>query len=122
MSVSRRSIYNFSPTQRQYLVNLMLQYITDEVVFYHRNNSDVLHGTDQFFSLHRQYLRGMENFLSANGGEMFDPLPYWNPTQRIPDEFFPIVKQSPADPFPRPPLENQGPMEFEIPSDYVFPG
>jgi hypothetical protein len=71
----------------------------------------------ELFTDHRAYLLGMENFLSANGGAAFNPLPFWNSTSPIPPEFSVVKNPGPA----RPALGNLNPQipkppQFEYPS------
>src|SRR5687768_13311257 len=96
----RPDLNTLGAADRQALVDLMLQYITDTVVDDHPliNHSGV-----HIFTGHRAYIAEMESWLSANGGAQFVPLPAWNPVNEIPPEFR-VVEQSPGR--NRPPLQN----------------
>jgi len=111
------------------LVNLMLQYIDDSVVQDHKLNGQHTYD-EEFFIWHKNYILGMEKFLSANGGDAFVPLPYWDPRIPIPDAFN-VVKPyddgtmgegDPRDPdVPQPirdPLEHLGPFGWNSGYDY----
>jgi hypothetical protein len=100
--------------KRQRLVDLMLQYLTDEVVAAHL---DIEHSGEEIFTGHREYIEGMETFLADNGGEEFVPLPKWDPATPIPSEFN-VVKDE--DPFTRPPLGTLDPR-MPLPPEYRLP-
>ncbi len=111
----RADLNSLSPVDRQTLVNLMLNYLTDAVVAQH---ASIVHSGLSLFTGHRAYIAGMETFLSANGGGAFVPLPQWNPINPIPPEFN-VVKPE-DDSTPRPALINLNPnmatpKEFEMP-------
>ena len=59
----RADLNGLSGSDRQTLVNLMLQYLTDAVVANHLN---ITHSGLEIFTGHRAYIAGMEAFLSAN--------------------------------------------------------
>jgi hypothetical protein len=83
--VAHRIDLNSIPAgDRQKLVDLMLQYLTDEVVDDHMS---IVHSGVDFFAGHRVYLGAMEAWLAANGGPEFVPLPEWSPANEIPPEF-----------------------------------
>jgi hypothetical protein len=111
----RADLNNLDPADRQALVNLMLQYITDAVVANHLN---INHSGLEIFTGHRAYIVGMEAFLAANGGGQFVPLPMWNPANPIPDEFNVVKPQD--DGTPRPALVNLNPNR-PLPAQYAFP-
>jgi Common central domain of tyrosinase len=117
----RADLNTLTPAQRTQLVNLMLGYLTDAVVSEH---ASIIHSGLELFTGHRAYLLDMENYLSANGGGAFDPLPFWNSANPIPAEFS-VVKNPGAL---RPPLGNLNPNipkppQFEYPAvcDYDDP-
>lgn len=117
----RADLNSLPPAQRTQLVNLMLNYLTDPVVAGHVN---IIHSGLELFTGHRAYILGMENYLTANGGGAFVPLPFWNPANPIPTEFNIVKNQGPA----RPPLANLNPNlpkppQFEYPAvcDYDDP-
>jgi hypothetical protein len=117
----RADLNSLSGAQRTQLVNLMLNYLTDAVVADHVN---IIHSGLEIFTGHRAYILGMENYLTANGGGAFVPLPFWNSASQIPAEFNIVKNQGPS----RPPLGNLNPNipkppEFEYPAvcDYDDP-
>lgn len=69
--VHRKDLNEISPRERQNLVELMLNYITDSVV---EDHMDIIHSGIDLFTGHRAYIAGMEEYLSANGGTKFTPL------------------------------------------------
>jgi len=97
-------------TDRQQLVDLMLDYLTDEVIAQHMN---IVHSGVDFFTGHRVYLGAMETWLAANGAAQFVPLPEWVPSNPIPAEFD-VVKA------PRPALQNLNP-NMPPPPQFAFP-
>jgi hypothetical protein len=99
-------------------MNLMLGYLTDAVVADH---TSIIHSGLELCTGHRSYILGMENFLSANGGGTFDPLPVWNSANPIPPEFNVVKNPGPL----RPPLVNLNPTvpkpsQFEHPADCEY--
>jgi len=103
---------------RQMLVNLMLDYITDAVVEDHLINGQ--HTSDRRFLIwHRGYIGRLEEYLSANGGEQFVPLPYWAPDTIVPNEFRVVKPQDDGTMGERTPLERFGPAVQNIPSSYT---
>lgn len=107
--------------KRAQLVTLMLNYLTDDVVAAH---TAITHSGVELFTGHRAYIRAMEDYLLANGGTEFVPLPFWNSANQIPAQFN-IVKNPGPD---RPPLVNLNPnlpkaARFEYPAvcDYDDP-
>jgi hypothetical protein len=96
---------------RQGLVDLMLTYLTDDVIDDHMS---IIHSGVDFFTGHRAYLGAMETWLAANGGAQFVPLPEWTPANPIPPEFN-VVKA------PRPALQNLNPNMPPAPG-FAFPG
>lgn len=109
--------------ERTTLVNLMLLYLTDEVVKIH----DV--GGDRFLSTAHRLIKRMEQFLLSQGGAQFVPLPKWNPVNEVPVEFRVMkpTRQDGSPWFPQdphlPPVQNPGanphramPNKFAVPS------
>lgn len=110
----RADLNTLTPPERTQLVNLMLNYLTDAIVADHMS---IVHSGLELFTGHRAYLLGMENYLTANGGGAFAPLPFWNPANPIPVEFSVVKNPGPA----RPPLVNLNPgmpkpPQFEHPA------
>jgi Common central domain of tyrosinase len=110
----RADLNTLTTAQRTQLVNLMLNYLTDAVVGDHVS---IVHSGLELFTGHRAYLLGMENYLTANGGGAFVPLPFWNSASPIPPEFNVVKNPGPG----RPPLANLNPgipkpPQFEHPA------
>lgn len=114
----RRSDLNgFSPQERQTLVNLMLQYLTNDIVV--SGHRDINHETEDLFIGHRKYIEGMESFLSSKGAGQFVLLPKWDTASPIPAEFNVVKPQD--DGTARPALVNLNPQRM-LPSEYKCPG
>lgn len=113
--VHRKDLNEISPKERQNLVELMLNYITDSVV---EDHMDIIHSGIDLFTGHRAYIAGMEEYLLANGGTKFTPLPMWNPAKPIPKEF--NVVKADDNGRDRPPLRNLNPNR-PLPSRYEYP-
>jgi hypothetical protein len=111
----RISINTVDVGDRQALVNLMLQYLTDDIVDDHMN---IIHSGIDFFTGHRAYIGAMEAWLAANAGAQFVPLPEWIPTDPIPAEF--NVVRDEDNGTPRPPLQNLNP-NVPVPAE-IAPG
>jgi len=111
----RQDLNSLSGTDRQTLVDLMLAYLTDDIVSDHLA---ITHSGEDIFTGHRAYIAGMESYLSANGGGSFVPLPMWNPSNPIPDEFNVVRPQD--DGTTRTPLNNLDP-QMQLPAQYEFP-
>ena len=87
-------IVDFTPAERDTLVDLMQQYITSDIVELHCNfrnltgNNDLqIHDDFNFLPFHRAYMEGMEDFFILNGHPEFVPLPSWDPNTLTPTEF-----------------------------------
>jgi hypothetical protein len=112
------NLNSVSPSDREQLANLILQYVNQDLLDTHFNwhqqamdNPEI--DLTQFFGFHRQLIGGLEKFLSANGAGAFVPLPFWDPDEPIPPEFY-LVKP------PGQPLENGGPIT-EVPQFFIPP-
>ena len=104
--MARRTNLNGLPAaDRTVLVNLILRYLTDAVVDAHRM---ITHAGAHLLTGHRQYIEGLEAFLTANGGGRFVPLPKWDPGTPIPPEF--RVVKAEDDGTHRPALVNFNPQ------------
>ncbi|HEX6046072.1 MAG TPA: RICIN domain-containing protein [Pyrinomonadaceae bacterium] len=115
----RKDLNNeLSGQQRATLVNLMLQYIRDEVVDKH-NAIEIFTpypewGFRKVIVNYRAYIGEMEQFLFSQGGGEFVPLPKWNPANEVPVEFR-VMKPTRQDGTPwypqdpsMPPVQNPG--------------
>lgn len=109
----RVDLNTLMPAQRAQLVSLMLTYLTDPVVAAH---TAIVHSGLELFTGHRAYLLGMENFLTANGGAAFTPLPFWNAGNPIPAEFGVVKNPGPT----RPALGNLNP-QIPMPPQFEYP-
>jgi hypothetical protein len=94
---ARPLLDSFSEMERKRLVKLMLNYIKYDIVRKHLEEFDDIHEGEIFFTWHRKYISGMERFLSKNGGSGFVPLPMWDTTTLIPQEFM-VYKHLPEIP------------------------
>ena len=83
------NINNLSGAERQELARLIRQYATPEVVRRHWEavNAGVHDSPTGFLSFHRNYIEGLEGYLTAQGHSNWVPLPVWNPVDPIPEEF-----------------------------------
>lgn len=102
--MARKNLLSLTSAEKQQLVNLMLNYINDQIVDDHMH---ILHSGEQLFEGNREYVHKMENWLTQNGGGQFVPIPRWDTATAIPQEFS-IVKQN-DDGSKNPPLENLNP-------------
>lgn len=101
---SRKTLYEFATHEQQALAKLILSFLDDNVIKSH----PVIDKQDQdFFATNKKYIRELEQFLLANGGGAFVPLPSWDPSFPIPASFN-LVKQSDKGD-ERLPLENTAP-------------
>lgn len=113
----RPDLNGLSPQERQTLVDLMLQYLTDDIVVI--GHRDINHHGETLFTGHRDYITKMQSFLSSNGGGRFVPLPKWDPANPIPAEFNVVKPQD--DGTARAALVNLNPQRI-LPSEYKCPG
>ncbi len=111
----RQDLNTLSSAERQDLVDLMLAYIDDDIVDDHMQ---IIHSGVEIFTGHRAYIMAMENWLVANGGAAFVPLPFWNSANPIPAEF--DVVKAEDDGTVRPPLVNLNP-NVPMPAQYEWP-
>lgn len=81
-------------------------------------HTTITHSGEHIFTGHRQYIEGLEAFLSSQGGGRFVPLPAWNPANPVPAEFN-VVKPE-DDGTPRPALVNLNP-NLPMPGQYAPP-
>jgi hypothetical protein len=109
----RIDINMIDPGDRQTLVDLMLDYLTDAIVDQHMS---ILHSGVDFFTGHRSYIGAMETWLAANGGAQFVPLPEWDPENSIPAEFNVVRAQD--DGTPRAALQNLNPG-MPLPAEFA---
>ena len=112
----RPDLNGLSPQERQTLVDLMLQYLTDDIVVI--GHRDINHHGETLFTGHRDYITKMQSFLSSNGGGRFVPLPKWDPANPIPAEFNVVKPQD--DGTARAALVNLNPQRI-LPSEYKCP-
>ncbi len=89
MEAGRKKLTDFEPWERIELRNLMMDYITFDVVKEHVDNFEQFHGSEpsdlRFFIRHKQYIEKMEVFISnAANGSKYVPLPTWFVNERIP--------------------------------------
>ncbi len=103
----RPSISSFSPTERAELRDMMMVYLsTTGAVASHSTTPGIHNYNEYFLSWHRGYIQGMEAYLlTQDGGSKYVPLPKWDPTTSIPNEFYNGTSVLPG----RPLLTNQNP-------------
>ena len=126
---NRANIYDFTSAERSELAQLILDYVTsienpdwdsndpietkytiihEHTQFGDMQQSQINHTNEEFLSWHRFYISGLEAYLVDKGYPQYVPLPYWNPTQPMPTEFYNVMIQeyiddgldtAPLDPF-----------------------
>lgn len=82
----RRNLSSLSKDERKQLADLIGQFLHDAII---REHEHVFANNDHsvFFQNHRTYIGKLEDFLAANGGGAFVPLPFWNDDDAIPSSF-----------------------------------
>lgn len=87
--MQRPNLNELPADERVLLASLIQQYTTPEIIELHWNAA--LSGAHSdpvlFLSFHRDYLGGLESYLTAQGYPQWVPLPAWNPMEKIPGEF-----------------------------------
>ena len=80
---------NLTVSDRRLLAGLIQQYATPEIIDIHWNAAQAGAHSDpvMFLTFHRDYIGGLEVYLSNQGFPQFAPLPAWNPAEPIPAEF-----------------------------------
>jgi plastocyanin len=121
----------FLPSDRQNLVNMIMEYISDEIVQEHIDNFEEFHDPEKFFTKHKEYIKGLEDFIATkDGGSKFVPLPKWPGITQVPSEFNVVKRKDDGKPwdehFPDTLAntdtdENQIPDNLEIPELCNFP-
>jgi Common central domain of tyrosinase len=114
---------DLSPSDRTDLVNLILQYINDDIVNEHASldpDGPEHRGDGTFFPWHQAYIQPLDSYISSQSNGRFDGLPYHDISQPIPDEFLGVVKPH-KDGSPRDTTMNPGPFFDSIPSEYTAP-
>ena len=94
----------------------MLQYLTEPIIAQHPL---IQHSGIHIFTGHREYIKDMEDWLKANGGGQFVPLPMWNPLNAVPAEFQ-VVKQNAAGTRTPPQNTNADPARA-MPAQFATP-
>lgn len=96
----RKDIYDasFTAADRLLLRQLIIQWVSTDPSDPIQQHLDVIGSVASggihcnltpFLTWHRQYIEQLETWLMTQpGGSKFVPLPKWNPTTQIPDEFF----------------------------------
>ena len=84
----RPDLNTLSASDRTALADLIEQYTTPAVVQQHTSPPPGVHSDGSvFLSWHRSYIAGLEAFLVAQGRPEWSPLPAWNPSNPIPNQF-----------------------------------
>lgn len=79
--------------QRRRLNGLITEHVTEEVIRTHTEWHTLIGARDrEFFDFHRRFIAGLETFISnqkisSDERHVFLPLPVWNPSDPIPDDF-----------------------------------
>ena len=122
----------FSATDRQNLVNIMMEYITDKIVNEHIDRFPEFHNPETFFTLHKEYIKGLEDFIATKeGGNKFIPLPKWEGITEVPPEFNIVKRKDDGKPWDKdfpdnlanttPPFGSEIPDSFKLPELCNFP-
>lgn len=87
--MQRPDLNSLLAEDRASLAGLIQQYATPDIVAIHWDavQSGAHNDPAMFLSFHRDYIAGLESFLSDQGYPQFVPLPAWNPANPIPEEF-----------------------------------
>lgn len=90
----RTDIYNFSSAERAELADLIIDYVSPEILQQHCDYVNASGGEQQdihsdfdFLPFHRVYLEHLEDWLIAQGHPEYVPLPSWDPSTPAPQEF-----------------------------------
>ncbi|MEO1627202.1 MAG: T9SS type A sorting domain-containing protein [Bacteroidota bacterium] len=97
----RTDINSLSSAQRAELRDLIMDYLNvgfnpaapgvnryPNVAVHSINPGNFLNYMEEFLTWHRAYVRGLEEYLQSRGFTQYVPLPKWDPTNQIPNEFF----------------------------------
>jgi tyrosinase-like protein len=102
----RRTLHDLSPGERLTLRDAIIAFITQPILDQHLNGHD-WHGSNElFFTRHHDYTNQLENYLISNGHSGLVPVPMWDPSTSIPNEFLavdPLVTQTPLNANPNRP-------------------
>lgn len=88
----RRDVNTLTSSEQQTLAcnfKSLLDNYHEELV--HRHTALTIHNTDNFFVWHKFYIHTVEKFLHSNfnsGSFESSPMPFWNPLNPIPNDFF----------------------------------
>jgi hypothetical protein len=103
----QRLLTDLTAAQRTELSELLRIHITEDVITEHTLGHDWHMSAEPFFYQHRGFITRAEKTLINNGGAVYVPLPMYDPTTTIPEEFR-WVKNN-ADGSARPALTNFSP-------------
>ncbi len=91
---ARTDINDFNSTQRAELANLIIDFVTPEILQYHcdfttqaGNSLLDIHSDFDFLPFHRVYIERLEDWLIEREKPEYVPLPYWDPSTPAPIEF-----------------------------------
>jgi len=141
----RPDINTFSNEDVELLISLIIDYVTKDlnpnydpaehpalkydIVAIHSNyggNSSAWHSDDEmFFSWHRDYIRGLEEYLLDRSYSQFVPLPAWNPINAVPAPFLEpeaMVEEVYNTPFEYKDENGMTTSIFQMPLQQVQPG
>jgi hypothetical protein len=86
--VHRPDLNSLSASDRTQLADLIQQHATPAIVQQHVNPPPGVHSNGTvFLSWHRSYIAGLEAFIVAQGRPEWSPLPAWDPSNAIPNQF-----------------------------------
>jgi hypothetical protein len=84
-------LWDYTPAERRELATAIEAFLTPAVQAAHYRLDHSTRVVDD----HRLYLSMLEDYLWVNGlGGNYVPLPFWNPTEAIPDEFRTVVSNA----------------------------
>lgn len=92
---TRPDLNNLPPHKLQRLRDKIMDYVTQPIIDQHANAVGIHHGM-VFITWHRTYLEGLEAYLDQTGNGDLTPLPFWDPKNPIPAEFFAVAAVKPG--------------------------
>jgi hypothetical protein len=117
----RPSIHDLSPSARLTLRDAILSFITQPILDEHTQGHDWHSENERFFIRHHEYTNKLEAYLASNGLGSFLPLPMWNPSTTIPNEFLAVDALVPPTPTnPNPGQLNPNPNQPSLPQGVAF--
>lgn len=85
----RPYITSFTVDERKELRTVILEWVvSSNIVQHHLSCGADCHGSNRFLGWHREHIEELESYILSKGLSKYIPLPKWDPTTCIPDEFF----------------------------------